>query len=238
MFTKAAFASSSARVEDKGYANDHEQESEDDAVVLLGGAVKPGDNHGVATLGCPGGCVKDEGTVACLWHESASDRGMPKPIHCIVAIAPDGAIGAAGRLAWDIPEDTRYFQAMTEGGVMIEGPVCYKELGKPLPARGTVVIARAGEGAFPGAEVVATMSEAVALAQSMPWPGPIWITGGERVYAEGLPLCERLYVTRVGMEIKGDRFFPKNWEQAFPTVISQRFSRQADTVLSFEVRTR
>jgi dihydrofolate reductase len=163
---------------------------------------------------------------------------VPKPIHCIVAVAPDGAIGAGGRLAWDIPEDTRYFHSLTEGGVMIEGPLCYKELGKPLPARGTVVIARAGQGEFPGAAVVANMSEAIAVAQSMPWPGPIWITGGERIYAEGLPLCERLYITRVGMEIKGDRFFPKNWEEAFPTVISQRFSRQGDTMLSFEVRTR
>ena len=163
---------------------------------------------------------------------------MPKPLHCIVAIAPDGAIGAAGRLAWDIPEDTRYFQDLTEGGVMIEGPVCYKELGKPLPKRGTVVIAREGKGDFPGATVVATLSDAIQQAQTMPWPGPIWITGGERIYAEGLPLCERLYITRVGMQIQGDRFFPKNWEKAFPTVISQRFSRHKDTVLSFEVRTR
>ena len=163
---------------------------------------------------------------------------MPKPVHCIVAVAPDGAIGAAGRLAWDLPEDSRYFRAMTEGGVMIEGPVCYAELGCALPGRGTVVISRDASRIFPGATRAGDMTEALALARAMPWPGPIWITGGERVYAEGLPHCDRLYITRVGLRIAGDRFFPAGWEQAFPRVLSQRQSHQAGITLSFEVRSR
>lgn len=163
---------------------------------------------------------------------------MPKPIHCIVAVAPDGAIGAAGRLAWDIPEDSHYFRAMTEGGVMIEGPVCFAELGQALPGRGTVVVSRDPTRTFPGATRAATLPEAIAVAQSMPWPGPVWITGGERVYAEGLPLCERLYITRVSQVIRGDRFFPSGWEQAFPNVLSRRLSRQGAIELSFEVRSR
>lgn len=161
---------------------------------------------------------------------------MSKPVHCIVAVAPDGAIGAAGRLAWDIPEDTRQFVALTEGGVMIEGPLCYAELGKALPNRGTVVVSRDPAKRFPGAERAATLAEAVSIAESMSWPGPIWITGGERVYAEGLGLCARLYITRVGLEIRGDRFFPRDWERRFPRILSQRFSRQGDIPLSFEVR--
>lgn len=161
---------------------------------------------------------------------------LPKPIHCIVAVAPDGAIGAAGRLAWDIPEDTRQFLALTEGGVMIEGPVCYAELGKALPGRGTVVVSRDPAKAFPGAARACDLAEAVSKAQALPWPGPVWITGGERIYAEGLALCSRLYITRVGMEIPGDRFFPRDWERRFPRLLSRRVSRQGDTPFSFEVR--
>lgn len=161
---------------------------------------------------------------------------MPKPIHCIVAVAPDGAIGAAGRLAWDIPEDARQFRDLTAGGVMIEGPVCYAELGQALPGRGTVVLSRDPAKTFPGAVRAANMAEAVSLAQAMPWPGPVWITGGERVYAEGLPLCERLYITRVGHRIAGDRFFPSGWEQLFPRVLSHRQSRHLGITLDFEVR--
>ena len=163
---------------------------------------------------------------------------MPKPVHCIVAVAPDGAIGAGGRLAWDIPEDSRQFRDLTAGGVMIEGPVCFAELGRALPGRGTVVISRDRSREFPGATRAESLVEALAIAQAMPWPGPVWITGGERVYAEGLPHCERLYITRVGCRIQGDRFFPKDWERDFPRVLSERRSRQGDIELSFEVRAR
>lgn len=163
---------------------------------------------------------------------------VPKPVHCMVAVAPDGAIGAAGRLAWEIPEDTRQFIALTEGGVMVEGPLCYAELGKALPGRGTVVVSRDPAKRFPGAERASTLAEAMAVAQAMPWPGPVWITGGERIYAEGLPLCERLYITRVGLPIKGDRFFPRDWEIRFPRVLSRRVSRQGEVALVFEVRAR
>lgn len=163
---------------------------------------------------------------------------VPKPVHCMVAVAPDGAIGAAGRLAWEIPEDTRQFIALTEGGVMVEGPLCYAELGKALPGRGTVVVSRDPAKRFPGAERASTLAEAMAFAQAMPWPGPVWITGGERIYAEGLPLCERLYITRVGLPIKGDRFFPRDWEIRFPRVLSRRVSRQGEVALVFEVRAR
>jgi dihydrofolate reductase len=160
----------------------------------------------------------------------------PKPIHCIVAVAPDSAIGASGKLAWHIPEDTRQFMAQTEGGVMIERPLCYAELGQALPHRGTVVVSRDPAKSFPGATRAASLAEAIKVAQAMPWPGPIWITGGERVYAEGLPLCSRLYITRVGLSIEGDRFFTRDWEARFPRILSQRQSHQGEVSLSFEVR--
>lgn len=161
-----------------------------------------------------------------------------KPIHAIVAIAPDGAIGAKGRLAWDIPEDTRQFMALTEGGVMVEGPLCYAELGRALPRRGTVVVSRDPAKVFPGAERAGDLETAIRIAGEMPWPGPIWITGGERIYAEGLAWCDRLYVTRVGLAIQGDRFFPTSWERDFPNVLSRRVSRQGEISLLFEVRGR
>lgn len=161
---------------------------------------------------------------------------MPlKPIHCIVAVAPDGAIGAAGRLAWDIPEDTRQFIALTEGGVMVEGPLCYAELGKALPGRGTVVVSRDPSKRFPGAERAATLGEAVATAQAMPWPGPVWITGGERIYAEGLPLCSRLLITRIHRDFAGDRSFPADWPALFTRLVSRKHGMHEGLEYDFEI---
>lgn len=190
------------------------------------------------TFGWPGGAVKDEGAPACLCRRILRHGGVPKPVHCIVAVSPDGAIGAGGRLVWDIPEDSRQFRDLTAGGVMIEGPVCYAELGRALPGRGTVVISRSTAQDFPGATRAGNLAEAMAIAQAMPWPGPVWITGGERVYAEGLPFCDRLYITQVGLRIQGDRFFPRGWERDFPRVLSERRSRQGEIPLVFQVRAR
>jgi dihydrofolate reductase len=141
---------------------------------------------------------------------------VPKPIQCIVAVARNGVIGAAGRLPWHLPEDLAWFLESTREGVMIEGPACYAELGKALAGRGTVVVSRDSAKSFPGAERAADLSEALRVAQAMPWPGPVWITGGERIYAEGLPLCTKLYITRIHRDYEGDRRFPADWQSHFP----------------------
>ena len=140
---------------------------------------------------------------------------VPKPVYCIVAVAQNGIIGQGGRLPWRIPEDLEWFMDQTEGGVMIEGPHCYHELGKALEGRGTVVVSRQSEKIFPGAERVSTLEEALALSHGMPWPGPIWITGGERIYAEGLAHSEKLYITRIHRNFEGDRKFPMDWPEQF-----------------------
>ena len=129
--------------------------------------------------------------------------GVPKPLQCIVAVARNGVIGKEGKLPWHIPEDLAWFLDQTRGGVMIEGPACYAELGKALPDRGTVVVSRDPTKTFPGAERAASLAEAIVIAERMDqWTGPTWITGGERIYAEGLPLCERLLITRIDRDTR------------------------------------
>ena len=161
---------------------------------------------------------------------------MPKPVQCIVAVARNGVIGKDGKLPWHIPEDLAWFLDQTAGGVMIEGPACYAELGKALPGRGTVVVSRDPAKAFPGAERAATLAAAVAAAERMTrWPGPTWITGGERIYAEGLPLCERLFITRIDRDFAGDRFFPADWQRHFTKLVSSRQGTQDGLGYAFEV---
>ena len=160
---------------------------------------------------------------------------MAKPIQCIVAVAQNGVIGFEGRLPWHIPEDLAWFMSQTQDGVMIEGPACYAELGKALPGRGTVVVSRDAGKQFPGAAKAADLTEALALAQAMPWPGPVWITGGERIYAEGLPLCERLLITRIDRDFDGDRFFPADWQHTFTKLVSSKKGMQDGLGYAFEV---
>ena len=138
-------------------------------------------------------------------------------------MARNGVIGAAGKLPWHIPEDLAWFMDQTAGGVMIEGPACYAELGRALPGRGTVVVSRDSSKSFPGAEQATSLAEAIIIAERMDqWAGPTWITGGERIYAEGLPLCERLYITLIDRDFEGDRFFPSDWQCYFNQLVSSK----------------
>jgi len=151
-------------------------------------------------------------------------------------VARNGVIGKEGKLPWHIPEDLAWFMEQTAGGVMIEGPACYAELGRALPGRGTVVVSRDAAKEFPGAEKAASLAEAIVIADRMAdWPGPVWVTGGERIYAEGLPLCEKLYITRIERDFDGDRRFPADWQALFPRLLSMKEGRQGDLRYRFEV---
>ncbi len=162
--------------------------------------------------------------------------GVAKPLQCIVAVARNGVIGSAGKLPWHIPEDLAWFMEQTAGGVMIEGPACYAELGRALPGRGTVVVSRDSTKSFPGAEQATSLAEAIIIAERMDdWAGPIWITGGERIYAEGLPLCDRLYITLIDWDFEGDRFFPSDWQRYFTKLVSSKEGREGDLGYRFEV---
>ena len=162
--------------------------------------------------------------------------GVAKPLQCIVAVARNGVIGSAGKLPWHIPEDLAWFMEQTAGGVMIEGPACYAELGRDLPGRGTVVVSRDSTKSFPGAEQATSLAEAIIIAERMDdWAGPIWITGGERIYAEGLPLCDRLYITLIDWDFEGDRFFPSDWQRYFTKLVSSKEGREGDLGYRFEV---
>lgn len=161
---------------------------------------------------------------------------MPKPLQCIVAVARNGVIGREGKLPWHIPEDLTWFMDQTAGGVMIEGPACYAELGKALPGRGTVVVSRDPAKSFPGAERAASLAEAIVIADRMDqWPGPVWITGGERIYAEGTPLCERLLITRIDRDFEGDRFFPADWQKIFTQLVSSKKGEYQGLGYAFEI---
>ena len=119
---------------------------------------------------------------------------------------------------------------------MIEGPACYAELGKALSGRGTVVVSRDPAKSFPGAEQATSLAEAIVIAERMDqWKGPTWITGGQRIYAEGMPLCERLLITRIDRDFDGDRFFPADWQRYFTKLGSSKEGREGDLGYRFEV---
>jgi dihydrofolate reductase len=85
-------------------------------------------------------------------------------------------------------------------------------------------------------DVAHSLVEAIVKAQTVTkYPGPVWICGGEAVYAEGLPLCDKLYITRIHADFEGDRSFPKDWQKYFSKLSFSRDSEHEGVSFTFEV---
>ena len=130
-------------------------------------------------------------------------------ISIIVAVAENGTIGDRNTLLWHISEDLKHFKALTSGHPVIMGRKTYESLGRPLPNRTNVVLTR-GDGEFPGCRVVHALDEALAL---FPAGEELFVIGGAQIYAQALPLADRLYLTRVCHPYEGDTSFP-DWDES------------------------
>ena len=138
----------------------------------------------------------------------------------IVAQAQNRVIGRQNKLPWYLPGDLKYFKQVTMGKPVIMGRKTYESIGKPLPGRLNVVITRDPAYQVEGAKVVHSLAEAIELSESQAFIDGVeeaMVIGGEQIYAQALPLAERLYITQVHAEVEGDAMFPElvlsDWDE-------------------------
>ncbi len=158
---------------------------------------------------------------------------MPKPISLIVACTENRVIGNGRRLPFQVPEDNAWFAAKTAGCVVILGRVSFEVWpAAQTGGRQPVVVTRDLSLATTGVRVAATVTEALAIAQTL--PGEIMVCGGERIYEETLPLAQRLFLTLVHVELPGDVLFPE-WRNYLWRETWKRESKDANFCYTFSV---
>jgi dihydrofolate reductase len=136
---------------------------------------------------------------------------QPHPsLSLIVALAKDRAIGRGNRLLWSLPADMAHFREATKGATVIMGRKTWESLPpkfRPLPGRHNIVISRQTEYVAEGAVLVHSLNDAVAEARRK--DAPIFVIGGAEIYAQALPLADRLVLTEVDdIVADADAFFP------------------------------
>jgi dihydrofolate reductase len=160
---------------------------------------------------------------------------MAKLLNLIVACAENRVIGRNGRLPWRIPEDMKFFHDETAGQICVLGRVCYETWPRVRDdGRRAVVITSNRTLEQPGVRVATNLTEALAIAETL--PGEIYICGGQRIYEETLTLPRpmRLHLTLVHAEISGDTYFPE-WRHLAWREVSRRESRDANYRYTFSV---
>lgn len=141
-------------------------------------------------------------------------------ISIIVAVAHNGVIGDKNALLWHISEDLKYFKALTTGHPVVMGRKTWESIGRPLPNRTNVVLTRE-ERTFEGARTAHSLEEAVAMFAP---DEEVFVIGGAQIYAEALPVADRLYLTRVEHDYEGDAHFPAWNEEEWQLVASESFA--------------
>ena len=126
-----------------------------------------------------------------------------KAFKALAAMAENRVIGQGNRLPWHLPEDFKWFKAMTTGQIVVMGRKTFQSLPKPLPNRRTIVLSRSGF-SHPNVEVRSDLDPAEFDQDAR----QVFICGGAEVYRLWLPRCSDLYLTRVRQVVEGDAFLP------------------------------
>ena len=149
---------------------------------------------------------------------------MSVKIAQVVGIAQNGIIGFDGDMPWRLSTDLKRFKTITMGKPIIMGRKTFESIGRPLPGRLNVVVSR---GAYKADGVSSANSIEEAINISREWAtenkvDEICIIGGGEIYRQSLPLADKLYVTHILAEPKGDTRFPDIDEAQWQVVSTER----------------
>lgn len=144
-------------------------------------------------------------------------------ISLISAMTDDRVIGIDNSLPWKLPSDMRWFRKHTLGKPVVMGRKTFESFGaKPLPERLNIIITRDPEYQGEHCVVVNNIDSALNAAGNV---DEVMIIGGASFYEQMLPYADRLYLTYVHADIKGDAWFPEfdenNWKEIYHEDVEQ-----------------
>jgi dihydrofolate reductase len=136
-------------------------------------------------------------------------------ISMIAAMTEDRVIGIKNTLPWKLPNDMKWFRQHTLGKPIIMGRKTFESFGaKPLPGRTNIIITHDKDYQAKDSIVVHSIDEALQAAGDV---DEVMIIGGASFYEQMLDRADRLYLTFVHADIKGDAWFPeinnKDWNR-------------------------
>jgi dihydrofolate reductase len=132
-------------------------------------------------------------------------------ITLIAAVAENGVIGRDNGLPWRLKSDMMHFRTLTMGKPVVMGRKTFRSIGRPLAGRTTIVVSRDRAFAAPGIVVAPDIEAALACARGdalRRGAECVMVAGGAELYAQTMPLAERLDITYVHRAVDGDTYFP------------------------------
>jgi dihydrofolate reductase len=129
----------------------------------------------------------------------------------VAAVAENGVIGSGNRMPWKLRSEQQHFRALTMGKPLVMGRRTFNSLRRPLDGRTNIVVSRDPSFAAQGAVVVRDFASALAVARGdalRRGTDAIMIIGGADIYAQALPIADRIEMTLVPLRPEGETRFP------------------------------
>lgn len=153
-------------------------------------------------------------------------------ISLIVAMDENRAIGYKNKLPWNLPSELNYFREITKRKPVIMGRKTYESIGRPMPERLNIILTRDKNYKADNCIVVNSREDAIKAAKGS---NEIMVIGGAEIYKLFLPVANRLYVTKVHGEFKGDTYFPEFDENEWVEVKEKFFEKDNKNEYSYTI---
>ena len=160
-------------------------------------------------------------------------------IVAIVAVDENWGIGNKGELLISLPEDQKQnFKVKTLGHPVIYGRKTLDTFpgGRLLPGRPNFILSRNPELSVDGATVFHSVEEAVDYMRKDP-DETFFIIGGEQIYKQFLPFCDKCIVSKIHKSFPADAFFPDLDKQKDWKLLSREASIHSVKGVSFSIWT-
>jgi dihydrofolate reductase len=156
----------------------------------------------------------------------------------VVAMAENRVIGRDNALPWRLKSDMQHFRRATIGRPVVMGRKTFQSLAKPLQGRTTIVVTRDRSFAAPQVVIAGSLPAALAAARGdalRHGTDEIIVAGGSDIYAQAMPLADRLVLTLVHDRPEGDAVFPEIDNAVWHEVQRVEHQRAAEDDAAFAI---
>ena len=150
-------------------------------------------------------------------------------ITLISALTQNRVIGNDGEIPWHIPEELEHFKETTFGYPIIVGRKTRENIGE-LPGRLNIVLSSSKT--FDGEQTITARNKEVALEIAQENTEEVFIIGGESIYQQFIDQADRMILSWINKEYKGNSYFPsfnyKHWQ------MKEQSIRNKYTIIEYE----
>lgn len=156
----------------------------------------------------------------------------------IVAVDENNAIGYNGDMLYRIPNDLKRFKDITTGHTVVMGRKTYESIGHALPNRTNIILTRDKNYKVDDESVIIMNNHFDIIEKYEDSIDEVFIIGGAELYKLFLPICKKIYLTKILSFKIADTYFPKiqkdKWTSTDLTPIPLEYNRIYYKYINYE----